>query len=98
MSVGFLLRCLVLATPIDPWSFELSILGNFEILGIGVLIGALSYRASERGKRFIFGEGLVALSLSCLVFQAVAWGLWGNGVVRHLTFNLTTGLFLPCWC
>jgi peptidoglycan/LPS O-acetylase OafA/YrhL len=91
--IGFLLRSLVLGTSIDPWSFELSILGKFEILGIGVLIGALSCRALQQGEQFLFGKGLVALALACFAFQGVAWALWGNGVVRHLTFNLTTGLF-----
>ncbi|ACL61611.1 acyltransferase family protein [Methylobacterium nodulans] len=91
--VGFLSRSLVLATPIDPWSFELSILGKFEILGTGVLIGALSYQASQQGNRFLFGPALVALAVACFVFQGVAWYLWGNGVVRHLTFPLTTGIF-----
>lgn len=41
--------------PIDPFAFDLSIFGKFEILGIGVLIGALSDSAS-RGRRRSRGQ------------------------------------------
>jgi peptidoglycan/LPS O-acetylase OafA/YrhL len=93
IGIGFLLRVLVLATPIDPWSFELSIFGNFEILGLGVLIGALAYVALRNGQQLRAGSWWKWAGLACLAFQCVAWYLWGNGVVRHLSFNLTVGIF-----
>ena len=33
------------------------------------------------------------LGLACLLFQAVAWYFYGNGILRRLTFNLTVGIF-----
>jgi peptidoglycan/LPS O-acetylase OafA/YrhL len=93
IGTGFVLRTLVLATPIDRFTFELSIFGNFEILGLGVLIGALSYDASRRGRGLRLGAGWRWIGLACLAFQAVAWYVAGNGILRHLTFNLTVGIF-----
>jgi peptidoglycan/LPS O-acetylase OafA/YrhL len=93
IGTGLLLRVLVLTTPIDRWSFELSIFGNFEILGLGVLVGALSYVAKRDGRGFRAGPVWWWFGLAGLVFQAVAWYLWGNGVIRHLTFSLTVGIF-----
>jgi peptidoglycan/LPS O-acetylase OafA/YrhL len=93
IATGFLLRNAVLATPIDPFAFELSIFGKFEILGIGVMIGALSYAASRGGRRLVVGWGFGALALACLLFQAVAWYFYGNGILRHVTLNATVGTF-----
>ncbi|MBB4004411.1 acyltransferase family protein [Aurantimonas endophytica] len=93
IATGFLLRNLVLATPIDPWSFELSLFGNFEILGLGVLIGGLSYAAAQAGRPLQPGPVWRWTGIVCIVFQGVAWYLWGDGVVRHLTFNLSVGIF-----
>ncbi len=93
VCTGFLLRTLVLATPIDRFAFELSIFGKFEILGVGVLIGALSYAASREGRRLRAGPDWWWAGLTCLAFQCVAWYVAGNGVLRHLTFNLTVGFF-----
>jgi peptidoglycan/LPS O-acetylase OafA/YrhL len=93
IGVGLLLRVLVLATLIDPWSFELSIFGKFEILGLGVLVGALSYVAVVRGGQLRAGAWWRWAGLACLAFQCLAWYLWGNGIVRHLSFNLTVGIF-----
>jgi peptidoglycan/LPS O-acetylase OafA/YrhL len=93
IGAGFLLRCLVLTTPIDHFAFELSLLGNFEILGLGVLIGALSYAASGQGHQLRVGTGWRWVGLACLAFQVVAWYFCGNGVLRHLTFSLTVGIF-----
>jgi peptidoglycan/LPS O-acetylase OafA/YrhL len=31
--------------------------------------------------------------LTCLAFQCLAWYVAGNGILRHLTFNLTVGIF-----
>ncbi|MER8974386.1 MULTISPECIES: acyltransferase [unclassified Mesorhizobium] len=93
IGTGFLLRTLVLATPIDRFAFELSIFGKFEILGFGVLIGALSYAASRGGRRLRAGLGWWWVGLACLAFQCVAWYLAGDGILRHLTFNLTVGIF-----
>jgi peptidoglycan/LPS O-acetylase OafA/YrhL len=93
IGTGFLLRTLVLATPIDRFGFELSIFGNFEILGLGVLIGALSYAALRGGRRLQAGPGWRWAGLACLAFQCVAWYVSGNGILRHLTFNLTVGIF-----
>jgi peptidoglycan/LPS O-acetylase OafA/YrhL len=36
IGTGFVLRAVVLSTPIDRFAFEVSIFGNFEILGLGV--------------------------------------------------------------
>ncbi|PBB16799.1 acyltransferase [Mesorhizobium sp. WSM4313] len=93
VCTGFLLRILVLATPVDRFAFELSIFGKFEILGVGVLIGALSYAASREGRRLRAGPDWWWAGLMCLAFQCVAWYVAGNGVLRHLTFNLTVGIF-----
>lgn len=93
IGTGLLLRTLVLATPIDRFAFELSIFGKFEILGFGVLIGALSYTASRGGRRLRAGPGWCWAGLACLAFQCVAWYVAGNGILRHLTFNLTVGIF-----
>lgn len=88
IAVGFLARNLVLATPISPWSFEVTILGNFEILGIGVLIGALSHLGYR-----LLGPWLTSTAMACIIFQSLAWYLWRNGIVQHITFNLTVGVF-----
>ncbi|RVB77904.1 MULTISPECIES: acyltransferase [unclassified Mesorhizobium] len=93
IATGFLLRNAVLATPIDPFAFELSIFGKFEILGIGVLIGALFYTASRGGRRLVAGWNFGVLALACLLFQAVAWYFYGNGILRHVTFNASVGTF-----
>jgi peptidoglycan/LPS O-acetylase OafA/YrhL len=93
IGTGFLLRNAVLATPIDRSAFELSILGKFEILGLGVLIGALSYAALRGGRRLRAGPGWGWVALTCLAFQCVAWYAFGNGILRHITFNLTVGIF-----
>ncbi|MER8548153.1 acyltransferase [Mesorhizobium sp. M0854] len=93
IGTGFLLRTLVLATPIDRFAFELSIFGKFEILGFGVLIGALSYAASREGRRLRAGLDWWCAGLACLAFQCVASYVAGNGILRHLTFNLTVGIF-----
>lgn len=93
IGTGFLLRTLVLATPIERFAFELSIFGNFEILGFGVLIGALSYAALRGGRRLRAGARWRWVGLACLAFQVVAWYVAGNGILRHLTFNLTVGIF-----
>jgi peptidoglycan/LPS O-acetylase OafA/YrhL len=90
---GFILRNAVLATPIDPFAFEISIIGKLEILGVGVLIGALSYAAFKSGRTFLFGPLLTRLAIASLLVQAVIWCVSSNGVARHLTFNLTVGLF-----
>ena len=39
------------------------------------------------------GWGFGSLGLACLLFQAVAWYFYGKGILRHLTFNLTVGIF-----
>ncbi|MER9228582.1 acyltransferase [Mesorhizobium sp. M0664] len=96
IGTGLLLRILVLATPIDRFAFELSIFGKFEILGLGVLIGALSYAESRRGRRLRAGPGWWLAGLACLAFQCVAWYVAGNGILRHLTFNLTVGVYFAC--
>ncbi len=93
IGIGFLLRSLVLATSIDRFAFELSIFGNFEILGFGVLSGALAYAAFKRGSHLQAGPSWRWLALVCLAFQCLAWYVWGNGILRHVTFNLTVGIF-----
>jgi peptidoglycan/LPS O-acetylase OafA/YrhL len=92
IGTGFLLRMLVLSTSINPFAFELSIFGKFEILGLGVLVGALSYAASRRGRPLRAGAGWWWAGLICLAFQCVVWYVAGNGILRHLTFNLTVGI------
>jgi peptidoglycan/LPS O-acetylase OafA/YrhL len=89
VGTGFLLRLLVLATPIPPFAFEVTIFGNFEILGIGVLIGALTHA----GRQLLEKRWFMPLAIGCIIFQSIAWYLWGNGVVRHISFNMTCGIF-----
>ncbi|WP_352781269.1 hypothetical protein [Mesorhizobium sp. M0913] len=86
IATGLLLRNAVLTTPIDPIAFELSIFGKFEILGIGVLIGALSYAAPRGRRRLVAGRNFGVLALACLLFQVMAWYFYGNGMLRHVTF------------
>jgi peptidoglycan/LPS O-acetylase OafA/YrhL len=93
ICTGFLLRNAFMATSIDRFAFELSIFGNFEILGLGVLIGALSYAALRDGRRLRASPGWGWAALACLAFQCVAWYAFGNGILRHITFNLTVGIF-----
>jgi hypothetical protein len=31
--------------------------------------------------------------LTCLAFQCVGWYVAGHGILRHLTFSLTVGIF-----
>lgn len=88
IATGFILRCLSLATPISQWSFEVTIFGNFEILGIGVLIGALTHKGRD-----LLRPSFAVVAIVCIIFQAIAWELWRNGVVQFLTFNLTVGVF-----
>jgi peptidoglycan/LPS O-acetylase OafA/YrhL len=93
IGTGFLLRNVVLATAIDRFAFELSIFGKFEILGLGVLMGALSYAALRGRRRLRACPGWGWAALACLAFQCVAWYVFGNGILRHITFNLTVGIF-----
>jgi peptidoglycan/LPS O-acetylase OafA/YrhL len=98
VAVGLLSRCFVLMADL-PWApFEASLPGKLEVLGGGVLLGALCYRDGRRVFDLLDGPvgwlfaaaAAVALATELTVFYLLPI----DGVVRYLTFTLTGAIYL----
>ena len=95
---GFICRCLALPAGLPPDDFEVLLLGKFEVLGFGVLLGALSYRNGDRAFEWLdgsLGRCFTVIAIVALLFELAVWWLTPmHGLWRYYSFTIAAALFL----
>jgi peptidoglycan/LPS O-acetylase OafA/YrhL len=97
VATGLGARVLAYLAGTDPTSFELLLPGKLEVLGAGVVLGALCYANGRRAFSWIAGRGgrilgvaaAAALALELIIFYTTPI----EGIGRYFTFTLTSGVY-----